>query len=95
MTIHPTEGKEIQQKYDILVIATGSRSAAPGPWKDSLQGYEHSIKTLHETQAAVAKAKTIVIGGGGATGVETASEIKYEYGAKKEVTLVRAVLSLT
>lgn len=89
VTIKPTEGSEIQQKYDILVIATGSRSAAPGPWKNSLQGHEESLKTLHETQEAVKKAKTIVVGGGGATGIETAAEIKFEYGKEKEVTLVR------
>lgn len=88
VTIKTTEGVEIQQKYDILIIATGSRSPAPGPWKNSLEGYEASLKELHDTQEAVGKAKTIVIGGGGATGVETAGEIKFEYGAQKEVTLV-------
>lgn len=33
-------------------------------------------------------AKTIVVGGAGPTGVETAAEIGFEYGKDKEVTLV-------
>jgi NADH dehydrogenase FAD-containing subunit len=80
----------IEQKYDILIIATGSRSASPGPWKTSLKGYDDTVKGLHEMQEAVGKAKTIVVGGGGATGVETAGELKFEYGDKKEITLVSA-----
>lgn len=46
-------------------------------------------------QAAVKAAKTIVIGGGGATGVETAAELAFEYGLGKEITLVSFHKDLT
>jgi NADH dehydrogenase FAD-containing subunit len=37
----------------------------------------------------VRKAKNIVIAGAGATGVETACELAFEYKGSKEITIVR------
>ena len=76
------------QNYDVLVIATGSRPGSKGPWKTSLKGHEETLRELHELHEEVGRAKSIVIGGGGATGAETAAELAFEYGAKKEITIV-------
>jgi NADH dehydrogenase FAD-containing subunit len=60
------------------------------PWKSSLNGYEHTRNGLHKIQEQVKAAKTIVVGGAGPTGVETAAELGFEYGKAKEITLVTA-----
>lgn len=74
--------------YDVLVVTTGSSAIGGSPWKQG-GSYEESLAALHETQEKVKKAKSIVLGGGGVTGVETAGELGYEYGKEKEITLVR------
>lgn len=60
------------------------------PWKSSLNGYEHTRDGLHKIQEQVKAAQTIVVGGAGPTGVETAAELAFEYGKTKEITLVTA-----
>lgn len=45
---------------------------------------------MHKTQEQVKAAKSIVVGGAGPTGVETAAELAFEYGKTKEVTLITA-----
>lgn len=90
MTIRTALGKQTQA-YDILVVATGSRSIADEhgvPWKLSLDGYEATKAALHKIQERVKAAKSIVLGGGGPTGIETAGELGFEYGQAKEITLV-------
>jgi len=74
--------------YDYLILATGaSTKASEVPFK-SRGSTEATMAALHDFQSRVGGAHTIVIVGGGATGVETAGEIKFEYGDKKEVVLV-------
>lgn len=78
--------------YDFLILATGSRPKAGSdgvelPFKN-LSSTEETKDALHELQEAVKKSKTIVIAGGGPTGVETAGEIAFEYGSSKKVILV-------
>lgn len=75
--------------YDYLVVATGSRAEAGVPWKAS-STYEACLETLHATAESIGAAGSVVVAGAGATGVELASEIKSEYGDKKEVTLLSA-----
>lgn len=60
------------------------------PWKSSLNGYEHTRDGLHKIQKQVNAAQTIIVGGAGPTGVETAAELAFEYGKTKEVTLITA-----
>ncbi|KAJ9444700.1 Apoptosis-inducing factor-like protein A [Diplonema papillatum] len=76
--------------YDQLVIATGSSMVEPNlPFK--LLGTTEATKSaLHTLQKQIASAKSIVIAGGGATGVETAGELgeKYAVTGAKSVTLV-------
>lgn len=81
----PTGGKILE--YDFLVLATGSKSEVGTPFK-SLGSTKATKDALHEFQARVKKAKTIVIAGAGVTGVEFAGELAFEYGKEKEIILV-------
>lgn len=91
VTISTKDG-ERDQTYEILIIATGSRAKEDIvlPWYSSTSGYEATRDTLHKYQEAVKNAKTIVIGGGGPTGVELAGEVGFEFGKNKEITLITA-----
>ena len=74
--------------YDQLVLATGTRCAGDDhvPWKAD-GSYEEVIDLLHKTQENVKAAKHIVVAGAGATGVETAAELGFEYKDKEIVLL--------
>jgi NADH dehydrogenase FAD-containing subunit len=82
-----TKEGEKALSYDALVVTTGAGAIGGAPWK-LLGSYEETVAVLHETQEKVQKAQSIVVGGGGVTGVETAGELGYEYGTTKEITLV-------
>lgn len=76
--------------YNHLVLATGSKLAAEHiPFK-SLNSHEETMAAWHQLQQQVDQAKSIVIAGGGATGVETAGELGEKYGNSKKITLVLA-----
>jgi NADH dehydrogenase FAD-containing subunit len=77
------------QAYDILVVATGSRTIGKVPWKAN-SSYEQTRDDLHEIQQKVKNAKSIIVGGAGPTGVETAAELGFEFGSKKQITLATA-----
>ena len=89
-----TEEGARELQYDVLVVTTGSNAASQTPWKQA-DSYEESLSVLHATQEKVKNAKSIVIGGAGVTGVETAGELGYEYGKEKEITLVNATQILS
>ena len=74
-------------EYDFLVLATGSHSKAGTPFKGP-GSTEATKKALVDFQTRVRKAETIVVAGAGLTGAETAGELGFEYGKRKEVTLV-------
>ncbi|KAH7166207.1 hypothetical protein EDB81DRAFT_781729 [Dactylonectria macrodidyma] len=73
--------------YHTLVIATGARARDDMPWK-AVGNAEQTKQKIHTLQEQIKNAKTIVIAGGGMTGVETAGELGFEYKGKKEVVLV-------
>ncbi|EXJ89133.1 hypothetical protein A1O3_02197 [Capronia epimyces CBS 606.96] len=73
--------------YDFLILATGSRTHGGIPFK-VLGSTEATKDALHDFQARVKKAKTIVIAGAGVTGVEVAGELGFEYGKQKEIILI-------
>ena len=73
--------------YDILILATGTRTKGDIPFKGR-GSYEATRDALHDFQSKVKKANSIVVGGAGATGVETAGELAFEYGKQKTITLV-------
>lgn len=72
-------------RYSQLIVATGSRSP-DWPFKSSVPLPELKQQLL-DSQAKIAAAERIVIGGGGPTSVETAGEIATLFPEKK-VTLV-------
>ncbi|KAH6983630.1 hypothetical protein BKA56DRAFT_583952 [Ilyonectria sp. MPI-CAGE-AT-0026] len=73
--------------YDHLIVATGSSTGTGLPFKN-LSSYKDTIDSLHDLQSQIKAAKSITVAGGGATGVETAAELGFAYGRKKEITLV-------
>jgi NADH dehydrogenase FAD-containing subunit len=82
-----TAGGEKTVAYDILILATGTRAMGDAPWKNR-ESYEATRDTLHAFQEKVKNATSIVVGGAGPTGVETAGELGSEYGTTKKITLV-------
>ncbi|KAL2687612.1 hypothetical protein Neosp_005173 [[Neocosmospora] mangrovei] len=83
------DGQTRALHYDTILVATGSDYVDNMPWK--LVGTSQETRTsLAKLRDAVDKAKSIVVGGGGPTGVEFAGELGHEYAkaGKKQVTLV-------
>ncbi|KAH8590442.1 hypothetical protein B0O99DRAFT_521483 [Bisporella sp. PMI_857] len=84
-----TPSGEKTLNYDILVLTTGSRTTSGTvPWKPNPKGAQATKDDLHLVQGQVGAAKSIVVGGAGGTGTETVGELAFEYGNKKEITLI-------
>lgn len=66
--------------YDYLVIATGSKFNGPASKQDR-------IKQFEEDYDKISSARTVLIIGGGPTGVELAAEIKVDFPEKKVVLI--------
>lgn len=82
------DGGERVLSYDHLVLATGTRAVDNSvPWKSN-GTYEEVSAVIANIQDKVKTAKHIVIAGAGATGVEAAAELAFEYGKQKEVVLL-------
>ncbi|CAM1509775.1 Fc.00g001100.m01.CDS01 [Cosmosporella sp. VM-42] len=81
------EGTQRSIKYDQLVIATGSRLSSNLPLK-SVGTHEATLSALKDLRKRIENARSIVIAGGGATGVEVAGELAAKYGSGKKITLV-------
>ncbi|KAK4038061.1 putative FAD binding protein [Parachaetomium inaequale] len=73
--------------FDFLVVATGTRLAAPGTMPDDDK--PPSVRYLQTYQSGIKSARSVVIIGGGAVGVQMACDLKELYPAK-EVTLVHS-----
>jgi len=73
--------------YTQLVIATGSGLASGLPFKN-IGSHEETVSALHNLQAEVKAANSIIISGAGTTGVETAGELGHTYGASKQIVLI-------
>ncbi|SPO07042.1 uncharacterized protein DNG_09736 [Cephalotrichum gorgonifer] len=89
-TVQVTRGDDDtaqELNYDYLILSTGASDRADTPFK-SRGSTEATKDALHELQRKVEKAETIIIAGAGVTGVETAGELKFAYGARKRVTLL-------
>ncbi|KAG6058520.1 hypothetical protein E4U17_007966 [Claviceps sp. LM77 group G4] len=84
-----TEGgtEEISVAYNVLILATGTHTKVDSPYK-SRGTTEKTKEALHQLQARVKDAKTIVVAGAGPTGVELAGEIADGYGSSKKVILL-------
>lgn len=81
------DGKRSSLSYTYLVIATGSKLRHNLPFK-AIGSHKETLEALHNLQGKIKAAQSIVIAGGGPTGVETAGEIAAAYGSKKKITLV-------
>lgn len=87
VTIRTANGEQ-KRAYDILIVTTGAQTVDKQvPWKAS-GTYEEILESLHEAQKKVEKAESIIIAGGGPTGVELAGELGFEYRDKKDIRLV-------
>ncbi|OZJ05672.1 hypothetical protein BZG36_01461 [Bifiguratus adelaidae] len=85
VALHASAERVIDYKY--LVIATGAHHPA---WAQaSANTKEDGLRLLTERQAAVKRAKHIVIIGGGSTGIELAGEI-VDFYPEKRVTIVHS-----
>lgn len=73
--------------YDYLVVATGTKLRAPGTMRDDEKPL--SVKYLQEYQQRLKHANSIAIIGGGAVGVQMATDLKETY-PSKEITLVHS-----
>lgn len=76
-----------QLPFDYLVAATGTRLAAPGsmPSDEKL----HAVEYLKQYNQGIKKAKSVILIGGGAVGVQMACDLKEIY-PEKEITLVHS-----
>lgn len=80
-------GGQVVDKYDYLVVATGTSYAFPYKVPEVKR---ESVKAMYDKVATrVAKADGVVIVGGGSTGIEAAGEIAEKYPECK-VTIVHA-----
>ncbi|GKT49697.1 Fe-regulated protein 8 [Colletotrichum spaethianum] len=73
--------------YDYLVVTTGTELPAPGTMQHDDKS--SSVQYLRSYQESVIKASSIVIVGGGAVGVQMATDLK-EFYPDKEITLVHS-----
>ena len=73
--------------YSQLVIATGSHIRSNLPFKP-IGTHEETLTALHSVQKQIDVAKSIIVAGGGPTGVETAGELAAAYGGEKAITLI-------
>jgi NADH dehydrogenase FAD-containing subunit len=91
------DGSVRELSYDHLVVATGTRTidgSAPMPWKNN-GTHEEITALLASTQEKVKVAKHIVVAGAGATGVETAAELAFEYGNPKDADVKKEIVLLS
>ncbi|KAJ0161360.1 Apoptosis-inducing factor 1 [Colletotrichum tanaceti] len=87
VVVKTNDGAHRTIAYDAVVIATGTRSKDNMPWKE-VGTTEETKQALASLRKQIADAKTIVVAGGGTTGVETVGEIGFEFNGKKDVYLV-------
>ena len=87
-TVATGTGETKTISYDQLVLATGSRAVGTNvPWK-ATGTYDELVAQLHKTTEQVKTANHIIVAGAGATGVETAGELGFEFGKTKEIVLL-------
>ncbi|KAM0750512.1 FAD/NAD(P)-binding domain-containing protein [Meredithblackwellia eburnea MCA 4105] len=88
---HPEFGFEVP--FDYAVIATGSTYAFPARPPPSARTIKAAVDATKGLQADIKNAKSILVLGGGATGIEFAGEVKAQY-PSKPVTIATSGPSL-
>ncbi|RYP56892.1 hypothetical protein DL771_011534 [Monosporascus sp. 5C6A] len=89
-SVRINSGEEIP--YAFLIVATGSGTGSGGdglPSRVDADGKKEGIQKLKEMQVKIEKARNLVVVGGGAAGVELATDAKDKY-PEKEVVLVHS-----
>ncbi|XP_070697259.1 ferroptosis suppressor protein 1 [Pempheris klunzingeri] len=77
-------GREIL--YSHLILCTGTDGAFPGKY-NTVASYQTAIQAYDDFATQVQTADSVLVVGGGSTGVEMAAEIKTEYPEKKVVLI--------
>lgn len=86
-TVHYTTQNETRTvNYDYLVIASGV-SMETNCLQNELEG-KRVVEEIKKMNQEIQQAKSIVILGGGPTGVEVAGELGYYYGQTKDITVI-------
>ncbi|KAK3683317.1 hypothetical protein B0T22DRAFT_411239 [Podospora appendiculata] len=80
-------GAEVKYKY--LIVATGSTVRNGLPSRPGGEGREEGMELMRGLQLRIKNAQSIVVAGGGAAGVELASDAKFVF-PEKRVTLVHS-----
>ncbi|XP_053188929.1 apoptosis-inducing factor 2 [Scomber japonicus] len=83
-------GREIS--YSHLILCTGTDGAFPGKFNTEAS-YQTAVQTYEDFVSQVQAAGSVLVVGGGSTGVEMAAEIKTEYPDKK-VVLIHSKIAL-
>ncbi|KAH6686264.1 hypothetical protein F5X68DRAFT_208641 [Plectosphaerella plurivora] len=87
VTVVTNDGVSRTIDYDALVIATGTRYKNDMPWK-GMGTTEETKAKLAALRSQLSSAKSILVAGGGTSGIELVSEIAFEFGKKKDITFV-------
>ncbi|KAM8893027.1 ferroptosis suppressor protein 1 isoform 1-T3 [Spinachia spinachia] len=77
-------GREIE--YSHLILCTGTDGAFPGKF-NTVASYRRAVQAYEDFVKQVQAANSVLVIGGGSTGVEMAAEIKTEYPDKKVVLI--------
>ncbi|XP_069394189.1 LOW QUALITY PROTEIN: ferroptosis suppressor protein 1 [Paralichthys olivaceus] len=83
-------GREVQ--FSHLILCTGTDGPFPGKFNTEAS-YQSSVQTYEDFTKQVQAADSVVVVGGGSTGVEMAAEIKTEHPEKK-VVLIHSRIAL-
>lgn len=83
------EGTGERIPYDYLVVATGAGVGLKLPSRVGAEGKEKGVELLQQIQQRIKDAQKLVVVGGGAAGVELATDAKQHY-PEKSVTLVHS-----
>lgn len=75
VTYRDAEGNSTDVEFDFVVVASGSRARFPGKLPAAGDTKAGGVALFKHSQEVIAKAKNIVIVGGGPVGVELAGEI--------------------
>ncbi len=85
--VHLSSGEEIP--YEFLIVATGAGATDALPSRVGADDKTEGITQLREIQTRIKEAKNLVVVGGGAAGVELATDAKSRY-PEKTVVLVHS-----
>ncbi|ETS79668.1 hypothetical protein PFICI_09521 [Pestalotiopsis fici W106-1] len=89
VVVRLADGSSRTIAYHTVIVATGADARDNMPWKP-LSSSTETREAIAKLQGAIEKAKSIVVAGGGVTGVELAGELgaAYSKSGLKEVTLI-------